>query len=47
MAAPPDWWKRYYQGGTGWEGPDATVNPPTAAFHTTRIIEELDEKRST
>jgi hypothetical protein len=26
---------------------DATVNPPTAAFHTTRIIEELDEKRST
>jgi hypothetical protein len=27
MAAPPGWWKRYYQGGTGWEGRTVIVNP--------------------
>src|ERR1700730_18667738 len=28
MAAPPGWWKGYYQGGTQWEGRTVTVNPP-------------------
>jgi hypothetical protein len=27
MAAPPGWWKGYYQRGTGWKGQTVRVNP--------------------
>src|SRR6266851_4266517 len=37
MAAPPDWWKRYYQGGTHCEGRTVTVDPPHPPAHWRRM----------